>query len=136
MRLFILLENGQPVGHPIVDNNFRQAFPEVNIEDLPNWVANFERVPKPDIGVYEIYEETTYEWDNDIVKDFHHIRLMTQEEKLEKQNLIKNNWNTAYGFPSWIFDEESCSFKPPTPHPQDGNFYVWDETTTSWVIQN
>jgi len=36
-------------------------------------------------------------------------------------------------FPSWIMNEETCLWNAPTPCPIDGNFYSWDETTTSWV---
>ncbi len=35
-------------------------------------------------------------------------------------------------FPSWTLDE-NYTWQPPTPMPDDGNFYVWDEATTSWV---
>ena len=36
-------------------------------------------------------------------------------------------------FASWILDEETCIWNPPTPYPTDGNRYIWDEPTTSWV---
>ena len=36
-------------------------------------------------------------------------------------------------FASWILDEETCIWNPPTPYPIDGNRYIWDEPTTSWV---
>ncbi len=35
-------------------------------------------------------------------------------------------------YPSWSLDE-NYTWQPPTPMPDDGNFYVWDEATTSWV---
>jgi len=35
-------------------------------------------------------------------------------------------------FASWVLDEETCQWKPPTPMPQDGAIYNWDEETTSW----
>ena len=35
-------------------------------------------------------------------------------------------------YPSWTLDENYV-WQPPTPHPDDGNRYVWDEATTSWV---
>jgi hypothetical protein len=37
-------------------------------------------------------------------------------------------------FPSWILNEDTIDWEPPTPRP-DGNGYVWDEDTTSWVEQ-
>lgn len=36
-------------------------------------------------------------------------------------------------FPSWLFDENTCLWNSPTPHPNDGKFYVWNEETLSWV---
>jgi hypothetical protein len=36
-------------------------------------------------------------------------------------------------FASWVLNEETCLWDSPTPYPADGNFYNWDETTTSWV---
>jgi hypothetical protein len=36
-------------------------------------------------------------------------------------------------FPSWGLDEETCRWVAPVEMPNDGNFYVWDEATTSWV---
>jgi len=36
-------------------------------------------------------------------------------------------------FPSWTFNEDTLSWDPPTPYPDDGNEYVWDEDTTSWI---
>lgn len=36
-------------------------------------------------------------------------------------------------FNSWVLNETSCLWDPPTPMPQDGKMYRWDEPTTSWV---
>jgi hypothetical protein len=36
-------------------------------------------------------------------------------------------------FASWLLDEHTCQWNPPTPYPDDGNRYQWDEPTTSWV---
>ncbi len=37
-------------------------------------------------------------------------------------------------FPSWLLDEDTCRWEAPTPMPDDGKMYNWDEDTTSWVI--
>lgn len=34
-------------------------------------------------------------------------------------------------YPSWSLDENH-DWQAPTPMPQDGKMYVWDEGTTSW----
>ena len=35
-------------------------------------------------------------------------------------------------FPSWILDEDTCLWTPPTPMPDDGASYDWNEGTLSW----
>ena len=35
-------------------------------------------------------------------------------------------------FPSWILDEETCLWNPPTPYPDDGSPYTWNESTLTW----
>lgn len=36
-------------------------------------------------------------------------------------------------FASWVLNEETCRWEPPTPRPQDGNLYEWDENSLSWI---
>ena len=36
-------------------------------------------------------------------------------------------------FPSWLLDEDTCLWGAPTPKPDDGKPYIWDEATLSWV---
>jgi hypothetical protein len=36
-------------------------------------------------------------------------------------------------FSSWTLNEETCLWDAPTPYPNDGKRYQWDEPTTSWV---
>lgn len=136
MNLYIRIRNGLPFEHPIVEENFIQAFPDVDLKNLPPEFAKFERIPAPDLGPYEVNVGVTYEQVDNIVKDVWNIRPMTDEEKLQKQESVKVNWN-EYGFPSWQFNEVTCKFDPPVPKPQDGNLYIWDENTLSWkLIEN
>jgi len=37
-------------------------------------------------------------------------------------------------FESWVLNEDTCQWTPPTPMPTDG-IYVWDEPTKAWVEQ-
>jgi len=39
-------------------------------------------------------------------------------------------------YPSWILDEDTCWWEAPTPEPNDGPIYDWDETTKSWIPRN
>lgn len=35
-------------------------------------------------------------------------------------------------FDSWTFYEPTCRWVPPTPYPQDGRLYHWDEENLNW----
>lgn len=35
-------------------------------------------------------------------------------------------------FDSWQLDESSCQWQAPSPMPQDGKSYYWDEGSLSW----
>jgi len=35
-------------------------------------------------------------------------------------------------YASWIFNEDDLNWVPPTPYPDDGGVYSWNEETTSW----
>lgn len=39
-------------------------------------------------------------------------------------------------FASWVLDEETCRWEAPVAYPEaaEGEFYSWDEDTTSWVL--
>ena len=36
-------------------------------------------------------------------------------------------------YSSWVLDEATCQWAAPTPCPDDGKRYQWDEDTTAWV---
>tara|TARA_R110002051_G_C8380736_1_gene445088 strand:- start:4 stop:417 length:414 start_codon:yes stop_codon:yes gene_type:complete len=133
MELYIQIKDGVPFEHPILGNNFRQAFPDVDTNNLPPEFANFTRVERPIPDVYEIYEGVEYQLQEDgSYRDVHITRDMTAEEKTAKQDAVKADWE-GNGFDSWTFNEDTCSFDPPEPYPEDGKIYVWDEDSVSWV---
>ena len=35
-------------------------------------------------------------------------------------------------FPSWVFNESTCMWNPPSSMPDDGKLYKWNETETRW----
>ena len=46
------------------------------------------------------------------------------------------DWDAFYApqpFPSWVLDEDTCLWDAPTPYPDDGKIYTWDEATLTWV---
>ena len=36
-------------------------------------------------------------------------------------------------YTSWVLNNTTWTWEAPTPQPNDGKFYIWDEPTTSWV---
>lgn len=132
MELFIRIKDGQPFEHPIFGENFRQAFPDVDTNNLPPEFARFVRVQPPAVGAYEKNQTVSYQLVDGVYTDVFTCEQMTAEEIAAKQQAVKDLW-AANGFASWTFNEATCSFDAPTPRPTDGKFYQWDEPTTSWV---
>lgn len=132
MELFIRIKDGQPFEHPIFGDNFRQAFPDVDTNNLPAEFARFVRVQAPVVGAYEKSRSASYQLVNGAYTDVFSIEQMTAEEVAAKQQATKDAW-AANGFASWTFNETTCVFESPIPYPTDGKDYRWDEPTTSWV---
>jgi hypothetical protein len=128
MNLYIEIENEQPKNHPAFEDNLLQAFG--NIPE--NWEP-FERVQRPDIGVYDVLEseQPEYQLINEVYKDVWMVRSMTAEEIAIKKADTIASWNNH--FPSWVFNEDKCTYEPPIPKPQDGKYYRWDESIINWV---
>ena len=36
-------------------------------------------------------------------------------------------------YPSWTLVEDTCRWEAPTPNPDDGKKYDWDESITNWT---
>lgn len=97
LELYIQLREGKPHEHPIFADNFREAFPDVDTNSLPSdRFAKFIRVEQPQIGPYEVYEGVTYEWFDNIVKDVHHVRQMTDAEREAKTAQIVEDVNRTH----------------------------------------
>lgn len=140
MELFIRIKDGQPFEHPIFGDNFRQAFPDVDTNNLPSEFARFVRVQAPVLGPYEKNQTLSYQLVDGVYTDVFTCEQMTAEEIAAKQQGVKDRWAAnSESFASWTFNEVTCSFEAPTPCPNDGNLYRWDEATLSWIaleVQN
>jgi hypothetical protein len=84
MDLFIQIRDGQPFEHPIFGDNFREAFPHVDVNNLPPEFARFERVESPQLATMFEVDEVRYEWVEGVVKDIWSVRPMTDQERTEK----------------------------------------------------
>jgi hypothetical protein len=45
---------------------------------------------------------------------------------------IRDAFIPPKNYESWTLDEQTCSWIPPIPKPNDGKYYEWNETTQSW----
>ena len=46
---------------------------------------------------------------------------------------IKDAFIPPKPYESWVLNDETCLWDSPIPYPNDGNRYIWDESTTSWA---
>ena len=139
-------EDNSFINHPHYDSNVKQLYPDHDFTSGPptGWVE-FIRVEPPKINIYQKFDETKggdialafshngleYKFENGKYRDVWHVLEMTDSEKLKLQNSVKSAW-AENGHASWVFNEGTCSFVPPTAYPSEGS-YVWDEETLSWV---
>ena len=85
-ELLIKIVDGQWVDHPVILSNFRQAFPEIPLEDndndgVPDGWAWFERIERPTHNWDETVEHVGYEWVGSMVKDKWVISPMSAEAR-------------------------------------------------------
>jgi hypothetical protein len=85
MNLYIQIRNGVPYEHPIFEDNFREAFPHIDTNNLPPEFARFVRVECPNnAGTFEV-DEVSYQFIDGVVTDVWSVRQMTAEEKVIKE---------------------------------------------------
>ena len=134
MNLYIEIENGQTKNHPAYEDNLIQVFGSVP----ENW-ESFIRVERPPCGIYQIvsFDERVYAKVDGVWTDVWTIRDMTAEEKTEKQQIVRNNFNNreqAENWSAWIFDEVTCKMNPPIPRPDpiEGVNIFWCGVDNNW----
>jgi hypothetical protein len=128
MELYIQIKDGKAFEHPILGDNFRQAFPSIDTNNLPPEFARFVRVAPPTVGIFEVCEECVYELVDGVYTDIHNVRPMTAEEKAVRIEQARANLQ-----PNWTLNEETLQVSPP-PRPTTGGPWRFDGATNDWVI--
>jgi hypothetical protein len=110
-------ENNLVIDINVVDNEdvLDLPFPEsepVGIEFLKNWS-----------GGHTNWKQTSY--NNNFRKNYAGIGCLYDAQR--------DAFISPKPFESWNLDEETCQWVAPTPMPNDGTIYVWDELTNSWI---
>jgi hypothetical protein len=118
MNLYIETENGIAKNHPALEENLIQAFGSV-----PDHWESFTRVERPTPNRYEIIDppEATYEKVNGVWVDVWTVRPMNEAERAVYQQPFKDMWASMpnyQNFVAWVFDEDTCWYKPPITRPE------------------
>ena len=149
MELYIQIRDGQTFGHPILESNFREAFPDIDTNNLPPEFARFVRQdPPPKTGDYKVVDSDGYQLVDGVWTDVYVERDMTPFEKErfdEEQNIVKSMrrkvvkdlWDSLPNrdnFTAWFFDEETMQYLPPIPRPDpiNGVAVRWNGADNSW----
>jgi|GEM_PF-1818002 len=129
MELYIRIKDGKPFEHPILGDNFRQAFPNVDTNNLPPEFARFVRVAPPAAGVFEVYIDCVYELVDGVYTDVHNVRPMTAEEKTAKIEQARANLPA-----NWTLNEETLqAIMPLRPTVKGAYPYKFNMETGEWV---
>ena len=86
MNLLIKMENGQPIDHPIMEDNARQAWTELDFNNLPEWLSRFRRRAQPSpeempVGIFQRAKCTYVIASDGVVEDSWSVEDMTAEEQ-------------------------------------------------------
>lgn len=125
--MFIRLENGAPIGHPVNDYNFRTLFPGVSfpkyltVSDVePLNFGLYEYSQQPSLAKYEkLVEATPVRSENGIWYQNWHVVEMNTEEKLqedkEKAHMVRQER---------VFKLASCDWTQLADSPVDGSLWL------------
>lgn len=90
----------------------------------------------------DVYKQTSYNTRGGIHYDPNTNTPSPDQSKALRKNYAGIGYTYDYvrdafippqPFPSWVLNEQTCLWEPPTPMPNDGKMYIWDENTLSWV---
>lgn len=131
MNLLIKVENGKPVNNPISEENLRFFIPNLDIENPPDGYARFIRKPPPELTPFQKIESVEYALDPDfwpsnisVYTDKYNIREFTDEEMIEATAASVRQLN----------EKIRINSNAPYPAPDDGNLYIWSQSSNSWHI--
>ena len=129
MALFLQIQNGQPVNHPVYDFNLIQAY-----GTIPQGWAMFNRVQQPEGLITSPFQtaQCTYSLSSDGVtwEDVWTAVTMSAEEQAA---LIAKTEANPPG-PNVTLNTTTLQWIPNTSKPTDGQKYYWDWVTGAWVV--
>ncbi len=72
----------------------------------------------------DVWKQTSY--NNNIRKNFAGIGYTYDQ--------TRDAFIAPQPYNSWILNEETCQWEAPVAKPDDGESYIWNETTTTWDL--
>jgi len=128
MNLYIEINDGNIMNHPMQQSNLEMLYPGIDFENLPENYCKFIRIERPFPKWDEVIEGPEYKIIDGICYDVWTINKISDEERQKKiDDLVASN-----PYPSWTIDYENYNIISPIPYPTEGS-WTWDETTLSWI---
>jgi hypothetical protein len=53
-----------------------------------------------------------------------------------KYDVDRDAFIPSQPYASWTLNDDTCLWEAPVAYPDDGQRYTWDESSTSWVLEN
>ena len=137
MKLYIRIKDGVPFEHPILEDNFKEAFPHVDVDNLPPEFSYFVRLDPPKAGLFKVAVHAGYEFKNGAWTDLYQEQDIPEDQKKRMQDLVKEVWAqlpNRDNFTAWFYDETTNSYQPPIPRPETINAKSvrWCGADNSW----
>ena len=129
MALFIQIQNGQPVNHPVYDFNLIQAYGQI-----PQGWAMFNRIEQPAGLITSPFQtaQCTYALSSDGVT-WEDVWTAVEMTDAEKSALIAERQANPPG-PNVTLNITTLEWTPNTAKPTDGQKYYWDWTKGEWAV--
>ena len=132
MKLYIQVENNQTINHPALETNLLEAFGSIP----SNWEP-FIRVERPVPDLYELLESDVpvYAKVDGVWTDVWTVRPMNEFERAVYQQPFKDAWASMpnyQNFVAWVFDEDTCLYKPPITRPDPDQVKLDAGIQTLW----
>ena len=84
MKLYIKIQNNEPVDHPYLEDNLLECYNGT----IPEEYVLFNRIVAPELGLYEKNQTVTYELVDGVYSDVWRCEQMDEAERKEIDDLI------------------------------------------------
>jgi hypothetical protein len=129
MKLYIQIQNGQPIKNPAFEDNLLNAYGSIP----SNW-APFNRIEQPSDLLKNPFQtaKSNYALSSDGIT-WEDQWVAVDMTDAEKQALITEAQAHPPG-PNMTMDTSTLLWNPNTPMPTDGKKYYWEYFTGEWAV--